>query len=250
MNHPSIAKFAFGALAGALLFSVNGLASAPVGPEHRCLVELRFSPPAEIMFGRQGAFEPIYEILRAYALSPGAGIPDYKIGVSSSKMPLILLMQDCLTARKTMAEIERRYRQSPRSFAVSFTYAAPGPGNLRGVQFYLEKPKFRQRDCIVGIQSLSGLPGSFDGFADFLLLYTSRHIDRFSLLSISSKSNDLFLIEFYSNCDRRLEMTRSLVDAFGRTNGNAASLIVLEKRFEPAPEELELPGDVWLDPVR
>lgn len=256
MTVPPAVKFVLCLLFGQLFIASSGFATASIGPERRCLVELRFTPALKELSAKSAALNTVlfalpYDTLRDYSLTPGANLPDYRIGLSSRQKVLFLLMQTCTAAQKTMVEVAKRYRILPKSFPFSAAFAKPGPGNLRGAHFFFEKPKFWRRDCIVGVQARFDLPNAFNGFADFLLRYAKQHINWFALLSFvgGGSGNAPYFIQYTHDCDRRLEMTRSLIHAFGQIDDDAAHLHVVEKRFEPGPKTIDSHGSSWLDPT-
>ena len=256
MTFPPAVKFVLCLLFGQLVLAHPGVAATPIGPEQRCLVELRFTPALKELSAKSAALNTVlfalpYETLRDYSLTPAANLPDYRIGLSSQQKILFLLMQTCTAAQKTMVEVEKRYRLLPKSFPFAVTFAKPGPGNLRGAQFFAEKPKFWRRDCIVGFLDRSNSPDSSGRFWDFGFRYVKQHVNRYALWSLrggGSRDAPNF-IQYTHDCDRRLEMTRSLIYAFGQIDGDAAHLHVLEKRFEPGPKTIDSHGSSWLDPI-
>ena len=256
MTFPSAVKFVLGALFFQLVQTHAGNAAAPMGPEQRCLVELRFTPALKELSAKSAALKTVlfalpYDTLSDYSLTPGANLPDYRIGLSSQQKVLFLLMQTCNLARKTVAEVEKRYRLLPKSFPFSVAFAKPGPGNLRGAHFFLEKPKFWRRDCIVGVLNRSDSPDSFGRFWEFGFQYLKQHMNWYAPWEYQGGgSRDApYFIQYFHDCDRRLEMTRSLIHAYGQINGAAAHLHVLEKRFEPGPKTIDSHGSSWLDPI-
>jgi len=180
----------------------------------------------------------------------GGGFEGARTTISSSRSSLnpLLAMRRKMTGATTTRRASGRTMISKKK---PMTTAKPGPGNLRGAQFFMEKPKFWRRDCIVGLQVRSDSSDSFGKFVDFGFRYIKPHINRYALWSLSGggSSDAPSFIQYTHDCDRRLEMTRSWIHAFGQIDGDAAHLRVLEKRFEPGPKTIDSHGSSWLDPI-
>lgn len=217
-----------------------------------CLIEFR---------GWQGPgsdgydFTAVYfdDAVHRYALENAQTTPEYRFGVSPEKKRMFFqFLAPCVRARKTFSAMHAAWRRrNPRHVNARIYSVRPTTAKvLKTIQFIGYKPRFWRRDCIVGLFPIfdsSGNQPERGHFLDFLITYVKEIFPDLPLLHFSGTRGGPLFVQFYTQCDRRLEIARELVEVFAKRNGGALPFRISERVFEPGSDTMEHEGAEWLD---
>ncbi len=217
-----------------------------------CLIEFR---------GWQGPgsdgydFKAVYfdDAVHRYALENAQTTPEYRFGVSPEKKRMFFqFLAPCAQARKTFSAMHAAWRRrNPRHVNARIYSVRPATAEvLQTIQFHFYKPRFWRRDCIVGLFPIFDALGNQPErgrFLDFLLSYVLDRFPDLPLLHFSGTRGGPLFVQFYTQCDRRIEIAREFVEVFAKRNGGALPFRISERVFEPGPDTMEHGGAEWLD---
>ncbi len=193
------------------------------------------------------------EVVHRYALDNVQTTPEYRIGVSPEKKRNVFqFLAPCAKAQRTFNAMFTAWRQSNRRHVNIRVYSVrPATTQiLKTIQFFFYRPRFWRRDCIVGLFPISddsGKQPDRDALLDFIFAYIKDVFPTLPLIHSRGKTDGNIFLQFYTQCDRRVEIARELVALFVRKSGISPPYRVSEKSFEPGPKTIDFRGTDWLD---
>ena len=240
-----------GVLAGALPIIMPVPSQAADDPAAYCWVEFKFSSPIQKLT-RYGVSFPSFENFDRYAVLTNPSVPDYRFGQTDDKTSWYQFLATCEDSKEAIAVLagdSMKRRWPPK--VTSMTVRPSKPGDLPRAKFYLERPKFWLRDCIVAIDIFTTPhhdPFISNNFLNYLTKYINNRQEVFAPSSwTADHSNSRVYIEFLRSCDRRVEMARRFLAAYRQNHDDGWRYKVLERKFDPYSMDSYSSSPAWLD---
>lgn len=202
----------WGVLVGTLPTAMPVPSQAADTPAAFCWVEFKSSSPFHKL-RQYGVSFPSFEHFDRYAVLTNPSVPDYRFGQTDEMTLWYQFLATCEDSKEAIAVLagDTMKRRWPPKIT-SMTVRPSKPGDLARAKFYLEKPKFWLRDCIVAIDAVYIPlinPTIGKKFLDYLTKYTNTRQGVFAPSAwTADHGNSRVYIKFFRSCDRRIEMAR------------------------------------------
>ena len=234
------------------LISMTAILSHAAGKSPAsCWVEFQSSPPAED-WGRLGLKLPSFRNFNRYAVVTNPSVPDYRWGVNAEKHIVVLFRASCENSREAIAALVGKSMARTKAPRItSVIVRSPKPSDLRLTKFYVERPKFWFKDCVVAIGMTRNPQGKWSRPTDFLDVLDDLTINRTDIFAPNSSTVDYvnarIVIAFWHGCDHRREMAQRLLSAYRQRYGHVGRFEVLEKFNPPEYDRATSGSTAWLD---
>lgn len=241
----------WGVLVGVVSTAMPVPSRAADTPAAFCWVEFKFSSPIHKL-KRYGVSFPSFYNFDRYAVLTNPSVPDYKFGQTDEKTLWYQFLATCEDSKEAIAILagDSMKRRGPPK-VTSMTARPSNSGDLRRVKYYLEWPKYWQRDCIVAIDTVAtqrNHPVIGKKFLDYLREYISLRREDFAPNDWNTNyGHSRLYIKFAHSCDRRVEMAKKFLAAYRQKFDDGHKYQVLEKKIDPNSLKIHTSSPVWLD---
>ena len=216
-----------------------------------CWVEFRSSRPYEEL-ARSGVRFKSAQKFDRYAVLINPSVPDYRYGASVDKNLVFQFMASCEDSREAIAVlVDEPLKKKLASHGISMIVRPPTPHDLRTATFYMERPKYWLRDCIVAIKYIPSVKEKDQDswtLPPFLVEFTINRQDVFAPNNAGfDYAHSRIYIDFWRSCDRRVEMAKAFIAAYQEKHDDGRHYRVMKRKFDPYAMKSRSAGPTWLD---